>query len=182
MGERVLVTTLTRRHAEELVDYLSEQGISSQWLHGNLNIRKRIEVLRDFRQGEFDVLVGVNLLREGLDLPDVSLVAIFDADKRGFLRSETTLMQTIGRSARNVHAKAIFYADTVTDAMQRAIDETRRRRGLQEEYNRQHNITPATIQTRMLPGIEADVATRDTLNANVTAELRDHVPEAATPA
>ena len=135
-GERVLVTTLTKRLAEDLAAYFSKQQIRCKWLHSELDAFERVELLRDLRQGQFDVLVGVNLLREGLDLPEVSLVAILDADKEGFLRSETSLMQTIGRSARNVNAKVMLYADKVTDSMQRAIEETRRRRSLQEEYNR----------------------------------------------
>ena len=128
VGERVLVTTLTKRLAEDLSFYLSEQGVRCKWLHSELDAFERVELLRDLRKGQFEALVGVNLLREGLDLPEVSLVAILDADKEGFLRSETSLMQTIGRAARNVNAKVILYADTVTDSMQHAIDETRRRR------------------------------------------------------
>ena len=146
VGERVLVTTLTKRLAEDLADYFSKQQIRCKWLHSELDAFERVELLRDLRQGAFDVLVGVNLLREGLDLPEVSMVAILDADKEGFLRSETSLMQTIGRSARNVNAKVVLYADKVTDSMQRAVEETRRRRRLQEEYNRQHGITPETIR------------------------------------
>ena len=128
VGERVLVTTLTKRLAEDLSCYLTEQGVLCKWLHSELDAFERVELLRDLRQGQFEALVGVNLLREGLDLPEVSLVAILDADKEGFLRSETSLMQTIGRAARNVNAKVILYADKVTDSMQRAIDETARRR------------------------------------------------------
>ena len=127
-GERVLVTTLTKRLAEDLAAYFSKQQIRCKWLHSDLDAFERVELLRDLRQGAFDVLVGVNLLREGLDLPEVSMVAILDADKEGFLRSETSLMQTIGRSARNVNAKVVLYADKVTDSMQRAVEETRRRR------------------------------------------------------
>ena len=134
-GERVLVTTLTKRLAEDLAAYFSKQDVRCKWLHSDLDAFERVELLRDLRLGQFDVLVGVNLLREGLDLPEVSLVAILDADKEGFLRSETSLMQTIGRSARNVNAKVMLYADKVTDSMQRAIEETRRRREMQEEYN-----------------------------------------------
>ncbi len=166
-GERVLVTTLTKRLAEDLADYFSKQDVRSKWLHSELDAFERVELLRDLRLGEFDVLVGVNLLREGLDLPEVSLVAILDADKEGFLRSETSLMQTIGRSARNVNAKVLLYADRVTDSMQRAIEETRRRRKLQEEYNRRHHITPETIRKNILAGIESLAAAHAQSNAAV---------------
>jgi excinuclease ABC subunit B len=154
-GERVLVTTLTKRLAEDLADYFSKQDVRCKWLHSELDAFERVELLRELREGRFDVLVGVNLLREGLDLPEVSMVAILDADKEGFLRSETSLMQTIGRSARNVNAKVILYADKVTDSMQRAIEETTRRRKVQEAYNRQHGITPETIRKSIRSGIEA---------------------------
>ncbi len=154
-GQRVLVTTLTKRLAEDLSTYLNQQGIACKWLHSELDAFERVEILRDLRQGRYDCVVGVNLLREGLDLPEVSLVAILDADKEGFLRSETSLMQTIGRAARNVDATVILYADTVTESMRRAIEETRRRRRLQEEYNRRHRITPQTIRKAIHQGIEA---------------------------
>ena len=145
-GGRVLVTTLTKKMAEDLTDYLLEQGLRVRYLHSNVETLERIEILRDLRLGEFDVLVGINLLREGLDLPEVSLVAILDADKEGFLRSETSLVQTIGRAARNVDGAVIMYADQMTDSMRRAISETHRRRHLQQEYNAEHGINPQTIR------------------------------------
>ncbi|HEU5459143.1 MAG TPA: excinuclease ABC subunit UvrB [Pyrinomonadaceae bacterium] len=158
--ERVLVTTLTKRMAEDLTEYFTEVGVRVRYLHSDIETLERIKILRDLRRGEFDVLVGINLLREGLDLPEVSLVAILDADKEGFLRSEQSLIQTIGRAARNSRGKAILYADRVTDSMKRALDETQRRRAIQEAFNRENGITPQTIvkpiEATLITASEAD--------------------------
>ena len=162
LGERVLVTTLTKRLAEDLSAYIQEAGIRGRYLHSEIQTLERVEILGDLRRGDFDVLVGINLLREGLDLPEVSMVAILDADKAGFLRSETSLIQTIGRAARNVNAKVILYADTVTPAMQRAIDETARRRKIQLQFNADHGITARTVQKAIRTGIEAEMKARRT--------------------
>ena len=144
-NERVLVTTLTKKMAEDLTDYLSGAGIRVRYMHSDIGAIERMEIVRDLRKGEFDVLVGINLLREGLDMPEVSLVAILDADKEGFLRSETSLIQTIGRAARNAGGRVIMYADEITPSMRAAMDETERRRTLQDRFNREHGIVPQTI-------------------------------------
>ncbi len=158
--ERVLVTTLTKRMAEDLTEYFTEVGVRVRYLHSDIETLERIKILRDLRRGEFDVLVGINLLREGLDLPEVSLVAVLDADKEGFLRSEQSLIQTIGRAARNARGKAILYADRITDSMKRALDETKRRRAIQEVYNRENGIVPKTIvkpiEATLITASEAD--------------------------
>ena len=158
--ERVLVTTLTKRMAEDLTDYLDSFGIRVQYLHSDIDALARVDILRDLRLGEFDVLVGINLLREGLDLPEVSLVAILDADKEGFLRSERSLIQTAGRAARNANSSVILYADRVTDSMRRMMEETERRRAIQEEYNHEHGITPVTV-TKSIEQIRAGTAVAD---------------------
>ncbi|MFW6093839.1 MAG: excinuclease ABC subunit UvrB [Pseudomonadota bacterium] len=153
-GERVLVTTLTKRMAEDLTDYLDDNGVRVRYLHSDIDTVERMEIIRDLRLGEFDVLVGINLLREGLDMPEVALVAILDADKEGFLRAERSLIQTIGRAARNVHGRAILYADEITGSMRRALDETERRRAKQLAYNEAHGITPKTIMKRVADVME----------------------------
>jgi excinuclease ABC subunit B len=171
-NERVLVTTLTKRMAEDLAEYLTEVGVRCRYLHAEVETLERVRILRDLRRGEFDVLIGINLLREGLDLPEVSLVAILDADKEGYLRSETALIQTMGRAARHIRGKAILYADTMTESMRRAIGETNRRRAKQMAYNAANNITPETIikpvDMRLAAIVEADY---------VTVPLEDGVPE-----
>ena len=145
-GQRILVTTLTKKMAEDLTAYLEKTGIKVRYMHHDIDTIERMEIIRDLRKGEFDVLVGINLLREGLDIPEVSLVAILDADKEGFLRSETSLIQTIGRAARNADGLVVLYADTVTPSMRRAMDETERRRQIQDDYNKAHGIIPQTIR------------------------------------
>jgi excinuclease ABC subunit B len=154
LGDRVLTTTLTKRMAENLTDYLAEHGVKVRYLHSDVDTVERVEIIRDLRLGVFDVLVGINLLREGLDMPEVSLVAILDADKEGFLRSTRSLIQTIGRAARNLRGKAILYADRMTDSMKAAIGETDRRRAKQEEYNRLHGIVPTSIKREIMDVME----------------------------
>ena len=172
-GERVLVTTLTKRMAEDLTDYLEDLNIKVRYMHSDVHTMERMQLIRDLREGVFDVLVGINLLREGLDLPEVSLVAILDADKEGFLRNETSLIQTIGRAARNAQGKVIMYAQTVTDSMKRAIDETNRRRKIQKEFNEANGIVPTTIKKSIREIIEATKAV-DTKQDNRTHEKDDN--------
>ena len=160
-NERVLITTLTKKMAETLTSFLKEMDIRVRYLHSDIDTLERVEIIRDLRLGEFDVLIGINLLREGLDIPEVSLVAILDADKEGFLRSETSLIQTIGRAARNINGKVIMYADTITGSMRRAIDETNRRRAIQMEYNKKHGIVPTTIVKEVHDLIEATRAAEE---------------------
>ena len=189
-GERVLVTTLTKRMAEDLTEYLGESGVDVEYMHDETDTLERHELVRSLRLGEIDVLVGINLLREGLDIPEVSLVAILDADQEGFLRSETTLVQTMGRAARNVNGEVVLYADDVSDAMQRAIDETNRRRRIQEEYNEEHGLEPTTIDKEVgessLPGSKTDTDGASSLDpaddeeaARAIEQLEERMQEAA---
>ena len=175
--ERVLVTTLTKRMAEDLTDYLTEHGVKVRYLHSDVDTVERVEIIRDLRLGEFDVLVGINLLREGLDMPEVSLVAILDADKEGFLRSERSLIQTIGRAARHINGKAILYADRITDSMKRAMGETERRRNKQIAHNLEHGITPQGIIKSVRDMIDG-VYDSDAAHAQLRAAQADAVYEA----
>jgi excinuclease ABC subunit B len=179
LGDRTLVTALTKRLAEDLANFFTDQDIKCRWLHSELDAFERVELLRELRDGRCEVLVGVNLLREGLDLPEVSLVAILDADKEGFLRSETSLIQTIGRAARNANSKVILYADSITRSMQMAIEETRRRRKKQEEYNAQHGITPETVKKEIVASIHEAAEARKRARALVR---QDAVSEVVTEA
>ena len=179
-GERTLVTTLTKRLAEDLSSYLADQQLKCRYLHSEIDTLDRVEILRDLRQGEYDVLVGVNLLREGLDLPEVSLVAIMDADKTGFLRSATSLIQQIGRAARNVNATVLLYADTITPAMTQAIDETNRRRKIQLKYNKDHGITPQSVRKAIRQGIELELRAYKTVREAINAQNEEQFDRDAT--
>jgi excinuclease ABC subunit B len=173
-GYRTLVTTLTKRMAEDLTEFMHEAGLRVRYMHSDVETLERIELIRDLRLGVYDVLVGINLLREGLDIPECGLVGILDADKEGFLRSETALIQTIGRAARNVEGRVILYADRITGSMERALNETARRREKQEAYNREHGITPATIK-RGISDIIAHVSTRDGVLIDTGDDERPHL-------
>jgi excinuclease ABC subunit B len=176
LGERVLVTTLTKRMAEDLAEYYSEVGVRCRYMHSEIETLERIKIIRGLRKGEFDVLIGINLLREGLDLPEVSLVAILDADKEGFLRSQGSLIQTMGRCARNLNGLAILYADRITDSMRNAMNETDRRRAIQMAYNEEHGITPTTI----LRAIDMELAGIVKADYTDLADITEGVPEFST--
>ena len=173
-GERVLVTTLTKRMAEDLTEYYSDMGLKVQYLHSDINTLERMDIIHDLRMGKFDVLIGINLLREGLDIPEVSLVAILDADKEGFLRSARSLIQTCGRASRNVNGRVIMYADAVTRSMQHAMDETNRRRKIQEQFNKKHSITPASIEKKIAPVFEEFAGMNETPADTVAETLSQY--------
>jgi excinuclease ABC subunit B len=178
--ERVLITTLTKRMAEQLTDYLSDNGVKVRYLHSDVDTVERVEIIRDLRLGAFDVLVGINLLREGLDIPEVSLVAILDADKEGFLRAERSLIQTIGRAARNLHGKAILYADRITDSMRRAMDETERRRVKQIAYNEENGVVPQAIVKRvkdLIDGVYSEKSGKEARQLEVRQRQVEEVQE-----
>jgi excinuclease ABC subunit B len=177
-GERVLVTTLTKRMSEDLTDYLQQAGVRVRYLHSDIDAIERMEILRGLRLGDFDVLVGINLLREGLDLPEVSLVAILDADQEGFLRSDRSLVQTIGRAARHINGRAILYADRITGSMQRALEEMDRRRAIQKTHNEEHGITPTSIVKR-ISSLRDSIWEQDYVTVPKRSEAKD---EAAIPA
>jgi excinuclease ABC subunit B len=179
LSQRVLVTTLTKRMAEDLTDYLGDHGVRVRYLHSDIDTVERVEIIRDLRLGEFDVLVGINLLREGLDMPEVALVAVLDADKEGFLRSERSLIQTVGRAARNLHGRAIMYADEVTGSMRRALDETDRRRERQVLYNRQHGITPKGVEKAVQDIMEGGYAGMAAAGAGRLARVAEEIAEYA---
>ncbi|MBR3424565.1 MAG: UvrB/UvrC motif-containing protein, partial [Neisseriaceae bacterium] len=179
-GERILVTTLTKKMAEQLTDYYADNGIKVRYLHSDIDTVERVEIIRDLRLGLFDVLVGINLLREGLDIPEVSLVAVLDADKEGFLRSSRSLIQTIGRAARNINGTAILYADKITDSMKAAIDETNRRRKKQQDFNQQHGITPKQIVKKvedLIDGVYHDEKAKSKIKVNKINNEQDALKE-----